>query len=119
MVFFIAPFFFSASFFLFPSSVAFDTSKFTPGQLVNLIQGECGAVCDVSDEGTPGKYYNKVEKDISCEDIMTSQLLEPNAPPGTKPLKERAKESRVRLKQNESATEWYEQENTRPTFSRF
>ena len=45
-----------------------------------LIQEDCGKVCDTSDDFVkePGIYFDKIVKDINCEYLFDSPILEDN-----------------------------------------
>lgn len=50
--------------------------NFSMGQRVQMIQNDCGEICDTAKTGPLGKYYRVVKKDFECEDIVTNPFLE-------------------------------------------
>ena len=39
---------------------------------IESIRKSCGQVCDTSKTGTPGKYFNKIEKTIDCDALFAN-----------------------------------------------
>jgi hypothetical protein len=40
------------------------------------IRKSCGNVCDTSQEGLPGKYYNAIWKDFQCQDLFSESIFD-------------------------------------------
>ncbi len=51
--------------------------RFSMTQTFQLIQSDCGQVCDTSVEPVrKGKYYDVIEKHFECDDLFQSEFLE-------------------------------------------
>ena len=62
--------------FLYPGNSKENNLK----QMLHLIRADCGEICDTTITGIPGKYVDKIEKDIYCNSLMASPYMEYPAP---------------------------------------
>ena len=52
------------------------TNKMTYASLLQDIKAECGELCDTTSKGSPGKFFDKITKNVDCGKLFNSPHLD-------------------------------------------